>query len=246
MDPHIQTPPTSRQKPTPGSVNSRCCSRSSSIRSGTCVYHKLDELKRKYIVSASNCDYNSLVTLLEKDPQLKTYKLFTNGYTALHWAAKFGNKEIIELIAGTYNVDPNIKSNGGYTPLHLAAQHQNEEIMALLISTYGADPDIRDYGGKKPAHYLIKKCSDEDMSRRNSCVSIVSASSVGQTSKSPSIKVKRSDSTGSNSSAKINNFFGINWGKSFIGRGSVRYLTTSTISKDNSELLPSPEKSRKS
>ena len=64
------------------------------------------------------------------------YKDFTNGFTALHWGAKFGKPEIVKLNAGTYGVNPNIKSHGGYTPLHLAAINQKPNIMELLTKTY--------------------------------------------------------------------------------------------------------------
>lgn len=97
----------------------------------------LDSLRRKWIIAASNCDYNELVSLLKEEPKLSGYKDFTSGYTAVHWAAKFGKSEIVKLIAGTYGVNANIKSHGGFTPLHLAAIHKHESIMELLISTYG-------------------------------------------------------------------------------------------------------------
>ncbi|XP_059484022.1 uncharacterized protein LOC132201680 [Neocloeon triangulifer] len=70
---------------------------------------------------------------------------------ALHWAAKHGNLDVIKLIAGAYQVNPNIRS--GLTPLHLAVQFGHDEVRDLLIRVYGADPDIRDFSGKKPEHY---------------------------------------------------------------------------------------------
>lgn len=96
----------------------------------------LDPLRRRWMMNMSNCDYNELVSLLKEEPKLAGYKDFTSGYSALHWAAKFGKPEIIKLIAGTYSVNPNIKSNGGFTPLHLAAMHNHQQLMELLINTY--------------------------------------------------------------------------------------------------------------
>ncbi|CAG2119942.1 unnamed protein product, partial [Medioppia subpectinata] len=122
----------------------------------------LDPLRRKWIISASNCDYNSLVLCLKEDPKLCAYKDFTNGYTALHWAAKFAKPDVVKLIAGTYGVNPNMKSHGGYTPLHLAAINSNDNIMELLIHTYQADPNIRDNSGKRPAQYLVLKNSHKN------------------------------------------------------------------------------------
>ncbi|XP_054164518.1 ankyrin repeat domain-containing protein SOWAHA-like [Oppia nitens] len=117
----------------------------------------LDPLRKKWIISASNCDYNSLVLCLKEEPKLSGYRDFTNGYTALHWASKFAKPDIVKLIAGSYGVNPNMKSHGGYTPLHLAAINQNEDIMELLIKTYNADSSIRDNSGKRPAQYLKHK-----------------------------------------------------------------------------------------
>ncbi|XP_076335970.1 uncharacterized protein LOC143239064 [Tachypleus tridentatus] len=74
--------------------------------------------------------------------------------TALHWAAKHGNADVIKLIAGTHRVDVNVRT--GYTALHIAAMAGHEGIMELLTSTYEADPSIRDYSGRKPHHYLTK------------------------------------------------------------------------------------------
>ncbi|KAL1457064.1 hypothetical protein WDU94_001737, partial [Cyamophila willieti] len=77
--------------------------------------------------------------------------------TALHWAAKHGNTDLVKLIAGTYQADVNVRTNGGYTPLHLAMQFGREEVYNILVQVYGADPDIRDYSGRKPRQYQISQ-----------------------------------------------------------------------------------------
>ncbi|GIX75948.1 uncharacterized protein CDAR_291691 [Caerostris darwini] len=71
--------------------------------------------------------------------------------TALHWAAKHGDANVIKLIAGAYKVNPNIRS--GYTPVHLAALYKHDMIVHLLVHTYGADDSIRDYSGKRADQY---------------------------------------------------------------------------------------------
>jgi len=38
---------------------------------------------------------------------------------ALHWAAKHGNLDVVKLIAGTYHVNPNVKSVSFNFPLKL-------------------------------------------------------------------------------------------------------------------------------
>ena len=86
--------------------------------------------------------------------KLVNFKDFINGYTALHWAAKQGNIEVIKLLAGKYQADVNIKSYGGYTPLHIACQHNYHEIFDILVEKFEADQNIRDNSGKKPRQYL--------------------------------------------------------------------------------------------
>ncbi|XP_026299788.1 ankyrin repeat domain-containing protein SOWAHB isoform X5 [Apis mellifera] len=80
--------------------------------------------------------------------------------TALHWAAKHGDENIVKLIAGTYKdyiKSVNETSNGGYTPLHIAMQFDHENIFNLLVQVYAANQEIRDYSGKKARQYLVSQ-----------------------------------------------------------------------------------------
>lgn len=113
----------------------------------------IDPLRRKWVIEACNCNYNGLLTLLRDDPKLASYKDIVNGYTALHWAAKFGNLDIIKLIAGTHGVSTNIKSSAGHTPLHVAYIFNRIEAANLLVKSYKANVDIRDHSGKRPRQY---------------------------------------------------------------------------------------------
>lgn len=87
-----------------------------------------------------------------------------SGFTALHWAAKCGNTDMLVKIidiskkAGV-DVDINVKSHGGYTPLHIAALHDQEYTMAMLVGEFRADVTVRDNCGKKACHYLHKGIS---------------------------------------------------------------------------------------
>lgn len=117
----------------------------------------IDPLRRKWAIEACNCNYNGLLTLLRDDPKIASYKDIVNGYTALHWAAKFGNSDIIKLIAGTHGVSTNIKSSAGYTPLHVAYIFDRCEAADLLLRTYKANPNIRDHSGKRPMQYRQQK-----------------------------------------------------------------------------------------
>ncbi|KAG8192721.1 hypothetical protein JTE90_009744 [Oedothorax gibbosus] len=107
------------------------------------------KLKREWFVKSSQCDYHALSRLLKSEPKLAALK--DTAMTALHWASKQGDANVVKLIAGAYKVNPNVKS--GYTPVHLATLHKHNMIVHLLVHTYGADPNIRDYSGRRADQY---------------------------------------------------------------------------------------------
>lgn len=123
------------------------------LRPQFCLPQKSSQ-RQNWHVEACTCNYNAMMKMLRKDPKLASQKDLSNGYTALHWAAKFGNLDVIKLIAGTYKVPVNNKSNAGYTPLHMACMFDKFEAQALLVKGYQADPRIRDNSGKLPEDYM--------------------------------------------------------------------------------------------
>ncbi|XP_046677792.1 ankyrin repeat domain-containing protein SOWAHC isoform X3 [Homalodisca vitripennis] len=116
----------------------------------------LDPKAREWMVKAAQSDYQALFKLASENPKLAKFKDPSSG-TALHWAAKHGNVDVVKLIAGTHKVDVNCRTNGGYTALHLAMQYGHEDIFNLLKDVYGANPAIRDWSGRKPRQYLTNK-----------------------------------------------------------------------------------------
>jgi|SRR5579872_918041 len=58
----------------------------------------------------------------------------TNGMTALHWAAKVGNKELTELLL-TNHAKGNPKDKDGHTPLDLAVLAAHEDVAEVLRGT---------------------------------------------------------------------------------------------------------------
>ncbi|XP_039286005.1 LOW QUALITY PROTEIN: ankyrin repeat domain-containing protein SOWAHC [Nilaparvata lugens] len=115
----------------------------------------LDPKAREWQVRAAQCNYQALAKMAGENHRLARLKCpFT---TALHWAAKHGNEDVVKLLAGTYKVEVNAVTNGGYTPLHLAMQFGHEEIYNLLVQVYGADPNLRDHSGRKPRQYQTNK-----------------------------------------------------------------------------------------
>ncbi|KAI4823416.1 hypothetical protein KUCAC02_012000 [Chaenocephalus aceratus] len=105
----------------------------------------LDPIEKEWIYSAAGARVPDLSQLLRQDPSL------ANKKTALHWAAKHGNRDMAALVA---NAGADVNTKSGYTPLHIAALHGHRHILDLLIVTYGAKENLRDYSGHLAGHYL--------------------------------------------------------------------------------------------
>ncbi|XP_069754306.1 ankyrin repeat domain-containing protein SOWAHA-like [Narcine bancroftii] len=121
----------------------------------------LDPMEHEWIVRTALGHWTQVSGLLLKDSYLAEKKDFMSGFTAVHWAAKFGNSEIMCWIIDNMEkngikMDINSKSHGGYTPLHIAAIHGRENVIIELVGRYDAKTTLRDYSGKRPYHYLTK------------------------------------------------------------------------------------------
>ncbi|MGH0127758.1 UNVERIFIED_CONTAM: hypothetical protein FKN15_044560 [Acipenser sinensis] len=124
----------------------------------------LDPVEHEWLVKAAAGHWNQIYGLLLRDTNLAEKKDFMSGFTALHWAAKSGNIDMVTKIIDVSSrrntkLDVNSKTYGGYTPLHIAALHGHEDVLSMLVLDYQAKSNIRDYSGKKPYHYLSKGAS---------------------------------------------------------------------------------------
>ncbi|KAK5858829.1 hypothetical protein PBY51_002944 [Eleginops maclovinus] len=124
----------------------------------------LEQAEHEWLVKCAAGQWSQVYGLLLRDNHLAEKRDFMSGFTALHWAAKCGNSEMLVKIIdisrqGGVDIDINAKTHGGYTPLHIAALHDQEYIMAMLVGEHRADPTIRDNYGKKAYHYLHKGIS---------------------------------------------------------------------------------------
>ena len=117
----------------------------------------LDPVKKSFMVASALCDTEGMMELLKEDAKLASFRDVNSGYTALHWAAKFGRTELIDLLLLKYNVNPNVKSQGGYTPLHLAYIFNQEEVINKLSNCKNVDTSLRDNCGKMAKHYAKSK-----------------------------------------------------------------------------------------
>ncbi|KAM6923988.1 ankyrin repeat domain-containing protein SOWAHA [Xenentodon cancila] len=131
-----------------------------------CESVPLEPQAHEWLVKCAAGLWGQIHALLLQDTRLAQKKDFMSGFTALHWAAKDGNIDIIHKLmsisskGGTF-VNVNSKAHGGYTPLHIAAIHGHTEVMVLLVQHYGANVNERDNDGKKALHYLGKGASAE-------------------------------------------------------------------------------------
>ncbi|XP_029021809.1 ankyrin repeat domain-containing protein SOWAHA [Betta splendens] len=132
-----------------------------------CESVPLEPLAHEWLVKCAAGLWGQIYALLMLDTRLAHRKDFMSGFTALHWAAKGGNSEMMHALmdvakntGGAY-VNVNSKAHGGYTPLHIAAIHGHTEVMVVLVRVYGADVHLRDNDGKKAFHYLGSGASAE-------------------------------------------------------------------------------------
>ncbi|XP_056358567.1 ankyrin repeat domain-containing protein SOWAHA [Oenanthe melanoleuca] len=120
----------------------------------------LEQAEHQWLVLAADGQWTQqLHGLLLGDASLAARRDFISGFTALHWAAKSGNCDMVTNIIrtaekGGSRVNVDARSHGGYTALHLAAMHGQEKVITMLVYSYHAKVDLRDYSGKKPHQYL--------------------------------------------------------------------------------------------
>lgn len=78
-----------------------------------------------------------------------------HDFTALHYAAQFGHKDVMEFLI-SHDVDKDQKDTMGLTPLHIAAYYGMLEAVKLLLRR-GANPNLQDKAGSTPLHLSARK-----------------------------------------------------------------------------------------
>jgi len=105
---------------------------------------------RHDIFTASALGEADLVeSLVENDPRLLNARDY-RGDTALHWAAKRGQKKVVDVLLAR-GVHADIKGHYGSSPLEYAAYWGHAAVAEVLLAG-GADPKARDDAGSTPLH----------------------------------------------------------------------------------------------
>ncbi|MDR0773696.1 MAG: ankyrin repeat domain-containing protein [Wolbachia pipientis] len=74
-----------------------------------------------------------------------------NDRTPLHLAAKYGRKDMVEMLLNK-EAKVDVVDNRGRTPLHLAAQYNEKKEIVEMLLNKGAKVDIADNRGRTPLH----------------------------------------------------------------------------------------------
>ena len=120
----------------------------------------LDSVIKEWITRAIRNETFLLIDMLRHSPELVTCIDPISGFTALHWAAKHGNLDLVTVLCSSNLTQIDHRSRGGYTALHLATQYDHPEIAYILVEKYRADSNIRDNYGLRPHQYTKQKAYD--------------------------------------------------------------------------------------
>lgn len=85
-------------------------------------------------------------------PQTDVATIDSNGWAALHWAAKFGHAEIVTMLLER-KAEPNIKTGEGWTALHFGVQNRDAKTVRALLK-WRARTDIKDPEGQNALHIV--------------------------------------------------------------------------------------------
>ena len=115
-----------------------------------------DEERRKRILS-----------LLENGQLDPATKYGHSGWYPLHFAAKFGRGNIVDLLLSRNSCEPHLQTKDKkYTALHIASQHSQLDVVEVLLKYMpNGDPPKQDREGNTPLHTACKSGSLDIVNR---------------------------------------------------------------------------------
>lgn len=106
------------------------------------------------LVRAIRSNNVSLVQeILQKDPSL-IHAVDSNHWTALHWAASYGQTDVIDVLVKEYGAHVNCLTSSKDTPVVLAALKYRTDTVEKLHYDFGADLTITNCNGTSAVGYL--------------------------------------------------------------------------------------------
>lgn len=112
--------------------------------------------------AAARGKFGLVVEILSKDPT--AVHAIDGGATALHWAARYGHEDVVELLLERGAI-ADAKASDGSTPLHRAASMGEIAIVAMLLPRY-SEVDVRDGRMETPLHCACRGTVAADIVRR--------------------------------------------------------------------------------
>ncbi len=115
---------------------------------------KLAPKINKILISGNIIKLTSYFFKMPEEDKEKINSIDCDGNTALHYAAKTDNENIVKLLIEELKLNVNAINAKGSTPLHFAASSNNPNISHILL-TNGANVNAVNNFGFTPLHFAI-------------------------------------------------------------------------------------------
>ena len=79
------------------------------------------------------------------------------GYTPLAWAASKGHEEVVKILLGSEEIDPDKPDKNCRTPLSYAAEEGHEEVVKILLGRKEVDPEKSDIHERTPLSHAAER-----------------------------------------------------------------------------------------
>ncbi|VDP94813.1 unnamed protein product, partial [Echinostoma caproni] len=109
---------------------------------------------RQWWLASLDCRHADLARLLGLNPKLVDWHNPIDEWTALHYAAKFGNTECLRLLATESHANVNTRNRCDQTPLHVACANSQCVAIRMLVEEFKASTSILDFSGRYPVSLL--------------------------------------------------------------------------------------------